>query len=123
MTTIASTRPIIRVDRLVKKFGDLTAVREVSFAVNAGEIFAFLGPNGAGKTTTIKMLTTLLKPTSGSVEVGGPPRTPSTYGGSSASSFRIPAWTRSSPPPKTCGCTRRCTRCRAACAKNASSVS
>src|SRR5947199_4806654 len=63
--------PIIRVDRLVKTFGDITAVREVSFAVNAGEIFAFLGPNGAGKTTTIKMLTTLLMPTSGSVEIDG----------------------------------------------------
>src|SRR5947199_6498694 len=63
--------PIIRVDRLVKTFGDITAVREVSFAVNAGEIFAFLGPNGAGKTTTIKMLTTLLTPTSGSVEIDG----------------------------------------------------
>ena len=71
MTTTVPTLPIIRVDRLVKKFGDLTAVREVSFSVNAGEIFAFLGPNGAGKTTTIKMLTTLLKPTSGSVEVDG----------------------------------------------------
>src|SRR5580704_16572909 len=71
MTTAASTGPIIRVDRLVKKFGDLTAVREVSFEVNAGEIFAFLGPNGAGKTTTIKMLTTLLKPTSGAVEIDG----------------------------------------------------
>jgi len=64
-------KSIIRVDRLVKTFGDVTAVREVSFAVEAGEIFAFLGPDGAGKTTTIKMLTTLLKPTSGSVEIDG----------------------------------------------------
>jgi ABC-2 type transport system ATP-binding protein len=63
--------PIIRVERLVKTFGDITAVRDVSFAVEAGEMFAFLGPNGAGKTTTIKMLTTLLTPTSGSVEVDG----------------------------------------------------
>jgi ABC-2 type transport system ATP-binding protein len=63
--------PIIRVERLVKTFGDITAVRGVSFAVNPGEIFAFLGPNGAGKTTTIKILTTLLKPTSGSVEIDG----------------------------------------------------
>src|SRR5439155_22526916 len=63
--------PIIRVDRLVKTFGDITAVREVSFAVDAGEIFAFLGPNGAGKTTTIKMLTTLLRPTAGDMLVNG----------------------------------------------------
>ncbi len=63
--------PIIRVDRLVKRYGDATAVDGVSFAVNRGEIFAFLGPNGAGKTTTIKMLTTILRPTSGSVEIDG----------------------------------------------------
>jgi ABC-2 type transport system ATP-binding protein len=56
---------------LVKKFGDFTAVKGISFEVERGEIFAFLGPNGAGKTTTIKMLTTLLKPTSGSVELDG----------------------------------------------------
>jgi ABC-2 type transport system ATP-binding protein len=63
--------PIIRVEGLVKTFGDIAAVRDVSFAVDAGEMFAFLGPNGAGKTTTIKMLTTLLTPTSGSVEIDG----------------------------------------------------
>jgi len=53
----------------VKTFGSFTAVDDVSFEVGAGEIFAFLGPNGAGKTTTIKMLTTLLRPTSGSIEL------------------------------------------------------
>ncbi len=57
--------PIIEVKNLTKKFGDFTAVDNVTFSVNQGEIFAFLGPNGAGKTTTIKMLTTLLDPTSG----------------------------------------------------------
>lgn len=62
---------MIRVTNLVKKFGDLTAVDNVSFDVERGEIFAFLGPNGAGKTTTIKMLTTLLQPTSGSLELDG----------------------------------------------------
>lgn len=62
---------MIRVENLVKKFGNLTAVDNISFAVERGEIFAFLGPNGAGKTTTIKMLTTLLKPTSGSLELDG----------------------------------------------------
>ncbi len=62
---------MIRVENLVKRFGDFTAVDHISFEVGKGEIFAFLGPNGAGKTTTIKMLTTLLKPTSGSFEVDG----------------------------------------------------
>ena len=62
---------MIRVESLVKKFGDFTAVDNISFEVPKGEIFAFLGPNGAGKTTTIKILTTLLKATSGTVEVDG----------------------------------------------------
>src|SRR6187549_4168233 len=56
---------------LVKRFGEVVAVDSISFDVAAGEIFAFLGPNGAGKTTTIQMLTTLLKPTSGSVRIDG----------------------------------------------------
>src|SRR5215470_12269178 len=62
---------MIRVQNLVKKFADFTAVNDISFAVPKGEIFAFLGPNGAGKTTTIKMLTTLLPPTSGSLQLNG----------------------------------------------------
>src|SRR5215470_9635038 len=62
---------MIRVSHLVKKYGDFTAVNDISFDVGEGEIFAFLGPNGAGKTTTIKILTTLLKPTSGAVELDG----------------------------------------------------
>ena len=62
---------MIRVQNLVKTFGSFTAVNDVSFEVAEGEIFAFLGPNGAGKTTTIKMLTTLLKPTSGAIELDG----------------------------------------------------
>ena len=62
---------MIRVHNLVKRFGDFTAVNDISFEVNKGEIFAFLGPNGAGKTTTIKMLTTLLRPTSGTLELDG----------------------------------------------------
>jgi ABC-2 type transport system ATP-binding protein len=56
---------------LTKRFGDLTAVDELSLEVAQGEFFAFLGPNGAGKTTTIKMLSGLLRPTSGEVRVGG----------------------------------------------------
>ena len=62
---------MIRAEGLVKKFGDFTAVDNIAFDVAKGEIFAFLGPNGAGKTTTIKMLTTLLRPTSGSVSLDG----------------------------------------------------
>ena len=62
---------IISTEELTKKFGEVTAVDHVSFAVERGEIFAFLGPNGAGKSTTIKMLTTLLTPTSGRMEVAG----------------------------------------------------
>ena len=67
---------MIQVRNLVKSFGNFTAVNDVSFDVAAGEIFAFLGPNGAGKTTTIKMLTTLLHPTSGAMTLDGlDPRT------------------------------------------------
>lgn len=58
---------IIEVSNLVKKFKEFTAVNDISFNVKKGEIFAFLGPNGAGKSTTIKMLTTLLAPTSGEI--------------------------------------------------------
>lgn len=62
---------IIHIENLVKKFGDFVAVDDISFDVAQGEIFAFLGPNGAGKTTTIKMLTTLLNPTSGTLLIDG----------------------------------------------------
>jgi len=65
------TPPIIRVEHLVKQFGEVVAVNDVSFDVRRGEIFAFLGPNGAGKTTTIRMLTTLLPPTGGTLELDG----------------------------------------------------
>lgn len=62
---------IISVKKLTKRFKNLTAVNEVSFNVNEGEIFGFLGPNGAGKTTTINMLCTLLSPTSGEAVLNG----------------------------------------------------
>lgn len=62
---------IIEVKNVTKKFNGFTAVDNISFDVGRGEIFAFLGPNGAGKTTTIKMLTTLLKPTSGDLNIDG----------------------------------------------------
>src|SRR5436309_13529569 len=62
---------VVRVDELSRHFGDKIAVDRVSFDIARSEVFAFLGPNGAGKTTTIKMLTTLLPPTSGTLEVDG----------------------------------------------------
>jgi ABC-2 type transport system ATP-binding protein len=61
----------IDVRQLTKRFGEFTAVDQVSFTVQPGEIFGLLGPNGAGKSTLIRMLTTLLPPTSGTASVGG----------------------------------------------------
>ena len=62
---------MIEVAELVKTFKDVPAVDHVSFSVKEGEIFAFLGPNGAGKSTTVQMLTTLVRPTSGTARVNG----------------------------------------------------
>jgi len=62
---------IIKVENLVKRFGDLVAVNNISFSVAPGEIFGFLGPNGAGKTTTINILCTLTRPTSGRTIIDG----------------------------------------------------
>ena len=62
---------MIEVRKLTKRYGNFTAVNDVSFTIPAGEIFCFLGKNGAGKTTTIKMLAGLLQPTSGSISLGG----------------------------------------------------
>jgi ABC-2 type transport system ATP-binding protein len=62
---------MIEVRDLTRSFGDIEAVKGISFDVGRGEIFAFLGPNGAGKTTTIKMLTTLLRPSSGTIRIDG----------------------------------------------------
>lgn len=62
---------IISAENLTKRFGSFTAVNSISFEVGRGEIFGFLGANGAGKTTAMKMLTGLLKPTSGSAMVAG----------------------------------------------------
>ena len=62
---------MIVVDHLTKRFGNLTAVDDVSFEVRPGEVFAFLGPNGSGKTTTMKSIVGLAIPTSGRVTIGG----------------------------------------------------
>lgn len=62
---------IIEVKNLVKKFGDFTAVKGISFHVNQGEIFGILGPNGAGKTTTLEIIETLQEPTEGEIIVEG----------------------------------------------------
>lgn len=67
----ANTKKIISVKNLIKKFNGFTAVDNITFEVDRGDIFAFLGPNGAGKTTTMKMLTTLLRPTQGIISVNG----------------------------------------------------
>jgi len=65
------SRPILETDGLTRRFGALTAVDGLTISVRAGEVFGLLGPNGAGKTTVIKMLTTLLRPTSGGARVAG----------------------------------------------------
>jgi ABC-2 type transport system ATP-binding protein len=62
---------LIETHSLVKRYGDKLAVNNVSFEVQAGEVFGFLGPNGAGKTTTIKIMVGLLQPTSGAIRVAG----------------------------------------------------
>lgn len=62
---------IIKVEKLTKKYGDFTAVDNISFSVYENEVFGFLGPNGAGKTTTLEIVETLRNETSGTVEVGG----------------------------------------------------
>ena len=75
---ILNTRPtagergtVIKADKLTKRFGDFTAVDQISFEVNKGEIFGFLGANGAGKTTAMRMLCGLSLPTSGTGRVAG----------------------------------------------------
>ena len=63
--------PIIEVHNLTKRYGDVQALRGVSFEVEEGEVFGLLGPNGAGKTSTVEILEGLLPPTSGEVELLG----------------------------------------------------
>lgn len=71
MNGSASSAPAIEISHLVKRYGDFTAVDDVSLRVEAGDFFAFLGPNGAGKTTTINAIVGLARMTSGSIEIFG----------------------------------------------------
>jgi ABC-2 type transport system ATP-binding protein len=68
---VREVRPIIKVKNLIKDYGDLRAVNDISFEVKKGEIFGILGPNGAGKTTTLEILETLIPKTSGYVAIDG----------------------------------------------------
>ena len=63
--------PMIEASGLSKFYGDFTAVRDVSFSINRGEVVAFLGPNGAGKSTTMKLLTGYLSPSEGRAKIAG----------------------------------------------------
>jgi len=65
------TPPLLEAEHLMKRFGDFTAVRDLSLTVQAGDVLGVLGPNGAGKTTTISMCTGLLRPTAGTVRIAG----------------------------------------------------
>jgi ABC-2 type transport system ATP-binding protein len=62
---------VLKIENLTKKFGNFTAVDSVNLDIKEGEVFGFLGPNGAGKTTTVKIISGILKPTSGSVSIDG----------------------------------------------------
>src|SRR5262245_8195942 len=62
---------MIKLTNLTKRYGSFTAVNGINLEVPKGELFGFLGPNGAGKTTTLRMIAGILRPTSGTVEVGG----------------------------------------------------
>ena len=62
---------MIKITQLVKKYGSFTAVAGIDLEVPQGQLFGFLGPNGAGKTTTLRMIAGILRPTAGTVEIGG----------------------------------------------------
>ena len=62
---------MIEVKNVTKKYGNFTALNNISFTVNDGEVVGFLGPNGAGKTTTMNMITGFIEPTEGTISVNG----------------------------------------------------
>jgi ABC-2 type transport system ATP-binding protein len=80
MSYDSASQPAVRTTNLTRRFQEFTAVNEVNLTVAQGQFFGFLGPNGAGKSTTIKMLTGLLSPTSGSIEILGEDFTKKTVG-------------------------------------------
>ena len=65
------SEPVVLLENVVKRYGGFTAVNDLSFAVEPGEIYGFLGPNGAGKTTTLRMMLDIINPTSGKIVVLG----------------------------------------------------
>jgi ABC-2 type transport system ATP-binding protein len=67
------SQPVVKLDNVVKRYGDFYAVNGLSFEIAPGEIFGFLGPNGAGKTTTLRMMLEIIRPTSGRIEILGSP--------------------------------------------------
>ncbi len=70
MTSVAHS-PVLEIRGLAKRYGELEAVRGIDFHVAPGEVFALIGPNGAGKTTTLRMVATILRPTAGTITMGG----------------------------------------------------
>src|ERR671919_456336 len=68
---MAANQITVKLDRVYKRFGDFTAVKDLSLTVRAGRVFGLLGPNGAGKTTTIRMMVNITAPDSGSIELFG----------------------------------------------------
>lgn len=90
------SEPVIYAENLHKRFGDFTAVHDVSLSVPAGTVLGVLGPNGAGKTTTVRMLATLLQMDGGHARVGGfdVAKQPATYAAPSASPASTPRSTR-----------------------------
>src|SRR5213082_1709160 len=71
MPVLQMQNPVIEIHRLTRKFGDLVAVKDVSFSVSRGAIYGLLGPNGSGKSTIIRMLCGVLEPTAGTASVMG----------------------------------------------------
>ena len=71
MTTTTNANPVVKIDHLTKRYGEFTALDDLTIHVNQGQILGFIGPNGAGKTTTIKILVGLSKPTSGTALIDG----------------------------------------------------
>ena len=108
--------PVLSAVALTKRFGELTAVDELSFALEAGTVTGFLGPNGAGKTTTLRMLLGLAAPTSGHARSCSAARSPRSSGrhAASAPSSRRPTSTPAGPGATTCGCSRARPACHRA---------